>query len=84
VPDPDRLLERLRAALAPGGSAYLTGAINAAQPDHVYLFTSDEQLFRLMEKHGFRVRAHLMACHPNRQAERAPPAVVAMVVEGAA
>lgn len=84
VPDPDRLLEGLRAALAPGGSAYLTGAINAAQPDHVYLFTSDEQLFRLMEKHGLRIQAHLTACHPNRQAERDPPAVVAMVVEGAA
>lgn len=83
VPDPDRLLERLRAALAPGGCAYLTGAINAAQPDHVYLFTSDEQLFRLMEKHGFRIQAHLTACHPNREQERDPPAVVALVAQAA-
>jgi 2-polyprenyl-3-methyl-5-hydroxy-6-metoxy-1,4-benzoquinol methylase len=84
VPDPDRLLERLRGALAPGGLAYLTGAINAAQPDHVYLFTSDEQLFRMLESHGFALKAHLTACHPNREGDRNPPAVVAMVVEAAA
>jgi SAM-dependent methyltransferase len=83
VPDPDRLLERLREALAPGGIAYVTGAINAAQPDHVYLFTSDEQLFRTLEKHGLKIRAHLTACHPNRENDPNPPAVVAMVVEGA-
>jgi len=82
VPDPDRLLQRLRGALAPGGIAYLTGAINAAQPDHVFLFTSDEQLLALIQEHGFKIRAHLTACHPNREGDRNPPAVVAMVVEG--
>ena len=82
VPEPDRLLEQLRGALAPGGLAYLTGAINAAQPDHVYLFTSDEQLFRMIENHGFVIKAHLTACHPNREGTHNPPAVVAMVVEG--
>jgi len=81
VPDPDKLLERVRGALTPGGIAYLTGAINAAQPDHVYLFSSDEQLFRMIADHGMTIRAHLTACHPSRESERNPPAVVAMVVE---
>jgi ubiquinone/menaquinone biosynthesis C-methylase UbiE len=83
VPEPGRLLGRLRGALAPGGMAYLTGAINAAQPDHVYLFTSDEQLFRMLEEHGLAIKEHLTACHPNREGDRNPPAVVAMVVEAA-
>ena len=81
VPNPKLLLERLRDALAPGGLAYLTGAINAAQPDHVSLFTSTEQLLSLVEEQGLVMRAHLTACHPNRQAEQNPPAVVAMVVQ---
>jgi ubiquinone/menaquinone biosynthesis C-methylase UbiE len=84
VPDPDGLLDKLRGALAPGGIAYLTGAINAAQPDHVYLFTSDDQLLQMVEAHGFTIRAHLTACHPNRQNDQNPPAVVAMVVQGGA
>jgi ubiquinone/menaquinone biosynthesis C-methylase UbiE len=84
VPDPDGLLDKVRGALAPGGIAYLTGAINAAQPDHVFLFTSDQQLLRMVESHGFKIRAHLTACHPNRAAEEMPPAVVAMVVESIA
>jgi hypothetical protein len=76
------LLDRLYHTLAPGGLAYLTGAINAAQPDHISLFTSADQLFRLLEKHGFAIRNHLTACHPNREGDKDPPAVVAMVVEG--
>jgi SAM-dependent methyltransferase len=84
VPDPGRLLDRVREALAPGGLAYLTGAINAAQPDHVYLFTSDEQLLGMLRDHGLTAREHLTACHPSREHEARPPAVVAMVVERAA
>jgi len=84
VPDPGLLLDRLRGALAPAGLAYLTGAINAAQPDHVYLFTGDRQLFRLLEDHGFAIKASLTACHPNREGDENPPAVVATVVEAAA
>jgi ubiquinone/menaquinone biosynthesis C-methylase UbiE len=83
VPDPGLLLDRLCGALAPGGLAYLTGAINAAQPDHVYLFTSDRQLFRLVEDHGLVIKASLTACHPNREGSENPPAVLAMVVEAA-
>lgn len=81
VPDPGLLLQRLRAALAPGGMAYLTGAVNAPQPDHVFLFRSDRELLDMTEQYGFRVRCHLTACHPDRENDKTPPTVVAMVVE---
>lgn len=80
VPRPDLLLQRVRQALADGGLAYLTGAINAPQPDHVYLFRSDQELLRMIEEQGLTVNAHLTVCHPNRAAQSNPPAVVAMVV----
>lgn len=83
VPEPAVLLDRIRASLRPGGSAYLTGAVNAPQSDHVSLFRNTRELTALVESRGFRIRRRLTACHPNRREEPNPPLVVAMVVESA-
>jgi 2-polyprenyl-3-methyl-5-hydroxy-6-metoxy-1,4-benzoquinol methylase len=81
VPDPNRLLKQVYDGLRPGGCAYLTGAINAAQPDHIFLFTTSDELFQMVESHGFRINAHLTTSHPNREHELHPPSVLALVVD---
>jgi 2-polyprenyl-3-methyl-5-hydroxy-6-metoxy-1,4-benzoquinol methylase len=81
VPDPGRLLGQIRASLKPGGIAYLTGAVNAAQSDHVYLFRSPEDVTKLVEAHGFQIRDQLAVSHPNRSADQDPPQVVAMLAQ---
>jgi hypothetical protein len=79
VPDPVGLLSRIRECLNPGGITYLTGAINAPQPDHVFLFESAGDLLETVRKSGFIIDSHLSVCHPNRARESKPPTVLALV-----
>lgn len=84
VPDPAALIGGLRSALEKNGRAFLTGAINAPQPDHIFLFRNERELIDLVESEGLSVRAHLTVRHPSRQDDDSPPEVTAMVVEHAA
>lgn len=52
---PDRLLEVMASSLEDGGYAFLTGALTAAQVDHIYEFRRESELVHLAERHGFRV-----------------------------
>ncbi len=83
VPDPNLLLQRAAAALAPEGRMFMTAAINAAQEDHVTLFRSDTEVLDLMREEGFEVESSLTITHPNRVEEEAPPQVVACVLKHA-
>ena len=84
VPDPRGLIGMIRSSLRPGGKAFLTGAINAPQPDHIFLFRSAGELLDLVESEGFVIRSHLTVRHPNRDSDATAPEVTAMVVEHAA
>ncbi|MCB0332932.1 MAG: methyltransferase domain-containing protein [Bdellovibrionales bacterium] len=83
VPDPNLLLQRAAATLAPEGRMFMTAAINAAQEDHVTLFRSDSEVLDLMRAEGFEVESSLTITHPNRVNEEAPPQVVACVLKHA-
>jgi len=50
VEDPDALLVRLGALLAPGGRLFLTTAIWAASADHIYLFESAADVRRTLAR----------------------------------
>ena len=45
--------------LKPGGTAFITGALTAAQVDHIYEFRRESELIVLAEQHGMRVRESL-------------------------
>lgn len=51
--DPTAFLRTLRAALAPGGRAFITAALNAAHSDHIYLYRSPDEVQRQLETAGF-------------------------------
>lgn len=59
VERPEELLRKLGALLAPGGRVFLTTAIWAAEPDHVYLFESAAQVREMLERH-FRLEEELV------------------------
>jgi SAM-dependent methyltransferase len=84
VPDPRALVRQLRSSLQPGGTAFLTGAINAPQPDHIFLFRNARELLDLVEAEDLAVRSHLTVRHPSRETDESAPEVIAMVVEHAA
>jgi 2-polyprenyl-3-methyl-5-hydroxy-6-metoxy-1,4-benzoquinol methylase len=50
--DPVAWLRRLREALVPGGRAFITAALNAAQLDHIYLYENSQQVIEHLEAAG--------------------------------
>jgi cyclopropane fatty-acyl-phospholipid synthase-like methyltransferase len=79
--DPLGFLCALRAALAPGGHAFITAALNAAHVDHIYLYESTEQVIAQLEAAGFALEQGFMAAAYPPAAPGTPvPAVAAFVV----
>jgi 2-polyprenyl-3-methyl-5-hydroxy-6-metoxy-1,4-benzoquinol methylase len=68
--EPRRLLAVLAHVVKPGGRVFLTGALTAAQVDHIYEFRRESELFMLSEDVGFRVTDTLSAA-PRRTLPRA-------------
>lgn len=52
---PAGLLASMAHVLQPGGLAFFTGALTAAQVDHIYEFRRESELVALAEQAGFRV-----------------------------
>ncbi len=68
--EPGRLFDVIHHVLRPGGLAFLTGALTAAQVDHIYEFHRESELVVMAEKSTLRVRETLSA-NPNRLLPRA-------------
>jgi ubiquinone/menaquinone biosynthesis C-methylase UbiE len=68
--------------LRPRGLAFLTGALTAAQVDHIYEFRRESELVKACEDHGTRVLATLSA-GPRRTLPKARylPRSMALVVQ---
>ena len=52
---PQKLFAVIRHLLRPGGHAFLTGALTAAQVDHIYEFRHESELVKMAEESGLRV-----------------------------
>lgn len=55
VEDPRGLLERIYEISSDKASVYISVPINAPEIDHIYLFRSNEEVFKLAEEAGFSV-----------------------------
>ncbi len=53
--DPHKLFAVIHHLLKPRGTAFLAGALTAAQVDHIYEFRRESELVRMAEDHGLRV-----------------------------
>lgn len=79
--DPVAWLSRLREALVPGGRAFITAALNAAQLDHIYLYENSEQVIGHLGAAGFAVEQGFLAnAHKPRTRDTPVPAVAAFIV----
>lgn len=68
--EPEKLVEVMAHLLKPGGKAWLTGALTAAQIDHIYEFRKESELVVMAEKYGFRV-LETMSVAPLRKLPKA-------------
>jgi ubiquinone/menaquinone biosynthesis C-methylase UbiE len=67
---PEGLLRSMAHVLQPNGLAFFTGALTAAQVDHIYEFKSESELVLLAERAGFRV-LDTRSVAPARQLQKA-------------
>lgn len=79
---PHELLNVIGRLLRPGGTAFLTGALTAAQVDHIFEFRHESELVLLAEQHGLRV-TDLRSVAPRRTLRGAKflPRSIALVLQ---
>ena len=79
---PEQLFAVVNHLLRPRGLAFVTGALTAAQVDHIYEFRHESELVRLCEDHGLRVLSTL-SVGPKRLLPRARflPRSMALIVQ---
>ena len=63
---PEKLFAVMEHLLVPGGRAFVTGALTAAQVDHIYEFRNESELVLMAEQQGLRVLQTLSA-NPQRR-----------------
>ena len=68
--NPERLLEVISHLLRKDGTAFLTGALTAAQVDHIYEFKHESEFVLMAEKYGLRA-IEMLSVNPPRQLPRA-------------
>lgn len=79
--DPVAWLRRLREAVLPGGRAFITAALNAAQLDHIYLYEDSSQVIKHLEAAGFAVEQGFLATAHKPATPKTPvPAIAAFIV----
>jgi 2-polyprenyl-3-methyl-5-hydroxy-6-metoxy-1,4-benzoquinol methylase len=79
--EPEAIFRAIAHLLKPGGTAFVTGALTAAQVDHIFEFHRESELVLMAEKYGLRVTETLSA-NPARLLPRARfvPRSMALIV----
>ncbi|MFZ4746167.1 MAG: class I SAM-dependent methyltransferase [Sphingomonas sp.] len=68
---PQTALAFLRKALRPGGRIFINVPLNSPSPDHIYLFSTPEELTDMIAAAGFRVETTEMFATQGRKLESA-------------
>ena len=53
--EPERFVRILHDLVKPGGTAYITAAVNAGLSDHIYLFRSPQEVREMLSGQGWRI-----------------------------
>ncbi len=79
---PGELFDAVQRLLRPDGVAFITGALTAAQVDHIYEFKRESELMVMAEDHGLRVLETLSTA-PQRTLKdaRSVPRSMALIVQ---
>jgi ubiquinone/menaquinone biosynthesis C-methylase UbiE len=79
---PSELVASLSNCLEPGGHAFVTGALTAAEIDHIFEFKRESEIVKLVEDAGFRVK-HLFSAAPDTtpKTRRYLPRSLALVLQ---
>ncbi len=82
VPEPERILAAIARTLKADGIAYVTVAITAAAPDHIYEFEDLAQVTTMVTAAGLAiVEQHLSATWTLTPRAKGPPRTLAMILQ---
>lgn len=78
--DPLSFLKALRAMLKPGGLAFISAAVTAAEKDHIYLYNSGQEVLDHLQQAGFRsIKGQEDAAYPPQDGKPVPTNVAFIV-----
>jgi 2-polyprenyl-3-methyl-5-hydroxy-6-metoxy-1,4-benzoquinol methylase len=79
---PQQLLENLYQNLDPGAFAFVTGALTAAEVDHISEFRKESEIVTMAENAGFRTLSMLSAAPPSHpRSQKFLPRSLALVLQ---
>jgi 2-polyprenyl-3-methyl-5-hydroxy-6-metoxy-1,4-benzoquinol methylase len=81
IEQPGRFISDISSSLTAGGHAFITLALTAAQPDHIYEFIHESEAILMAEKAGFRVLDSLSADAGRHKNARYVPRTQALILE---
>lgn len=71
VENPLKMLKKIYSLLSKGGTAFITTVINGAAIDHIYLFSTVQEVLDLAKAAGFTIQDYLCVAEEKRTIERA-------------
>ena len=80
VEDPVQFLTQLHRVLRSGGTAFVSAAINAASHDHIFLYTTTDQVQAHIEQAGFVVQSSMTTMAGQPRKNRSIPAIAGFLV----
>lgn len=79
--DPIEFLANLRKILRKSGKAFITAALNAANADHIYLYSTPMEVIEQLEKVGFTIEQYQSGfAYPPRKKNQVIPEITAFIV----
>lgn len=79
--NPAEFCKWLAAMIRPGGSAYITAALNAAHSDHIYLFSTPSELEDMLRDAGLQPLHSQEEFAPGRKPRRITPSLAGFFCE---
>lgn len=71
VEEPLKMLKKINSLLSHGGKAFITTVINAPAIDHIYLFSTPEEVLDMAGEAGFTVCDYICATEGDASMEKA-------------
>jgi 2-polyprenyl-3-methyl-5-hydroxy-6-metoxy-1,4-benzoquinol methylase len=78
--DPVEYMRALRKILKPGGKAFITAAITAPNPDHIYLYWDSEEVLKEIRQAGFKLEQYHCAPGYAPKNDEPVPTISAFIV----
>lgn len=79
--DPATFVKNLYRIARPGGMGFITGAVTAAHSDHIYLFNTPDDVFKLLTDAGFKIVETVIEQADHAKANQLTPKIAGALVE---